>query len=338
MVTIYDIARHCNVSPATVSKVINNYKSISSATIKKVTNAMKELDYIPNNSAKYLSKGVSNNVGILACFRDSITPFTHPFFMEILNSFQLEMNKNKYELLFVSRNVAGNTETFYKNCISRHIDGVLMLGEMHNKEMAEVIRSKIPGVGFDYVGNYMAGVSSNNYELMAQLTEHVISLGHTNIVYIAGEPNEITNNRINGFKDTLKKHNISYENNIIQSRYVDLEDIELLTNELLKRKNRPTVIMYPDDYSAMRGIDTIRKAGLDCPKDISVTGFDGIEVGQIYYPRLTTAKQDTKKIGTLLAKQLLLEMKNKKSIEEQIIIPGSIVIGMSTAQLNNQHK
>ncbi len=337
MITIYDIAKHCKVSPATVSKVINNYETISVNTKQKVMNAMKELDYIPNNSAKYLSKGVSNNVGILAYFRDSITPFTHPFFMEILNAFQIEMNKNKYELLFVSRMVAGNTETFYKNCISRHIDGVLMLGDMKNKEMVEVIRSKIPGVGFDYVGELMGGVSSNNYELMAQLTEHVISLGHKNIVYIAGENSDITAQRIQGFKDTLQKHGLAYENAIIQSRYVDLEDIELLTNELLKRKNKPTVIMYPDDYSAMRGIDTIRKAGLDCPKDISVTGFDGIEVGQIYFPRLTTAKQDIKKIGTLLAKQLLLEMKNKKSIEEQIIVPGSIVIGTSTAPLK-EHK
>lgn len=336
MITIYDIAKYCDVSPSTVSKVINNYDTIPLETKQKVLKAMQELDYIPNSNAKFLSKGKSNNVGILAYFRDTITPFGHPFFMEILNSFQEVMNKNKYDLLFVSRMVGGDSGTFYKNCVSRQVDGVLLLGDMSNKEMMEVIRSEIPSVGFDYTGDLMGGVSSNNYELMCQLTEHVISLGHKNIVYIAGDANEITSRRIRGFIDTLENYGLDTSNAVIQSRYVDAEDIELLTLDLLNRKERPTVIMYPDDYSAMRGIDALRHAGLSCPKDVSVTGFDGIEIGQIYYPRLTTAKQDTKKIGALLAKKLILDMKNKKSTSEQIFIPGSIVVGESTSILTNK--
>ena len=68
MITIYDIAKHCNVSPSTVSKVVNNYPSIPDATKNKVLKAMEELNYIPNSSATYLSKGKSNMIGILSCF------------------------------------------------------------------------------------------------------------------------------------------------------------------------------------------------------------------------------------------------------------------------------
>lgn len=336
MITIYDIALRCGVSPSTVSKVINNYDSIPETTKEKVQQAMKELDYIPNSSAKYLSKGSSNNVGILSFFGTSITPFKHPLFTDILDHFQSEMNKNKYDLLFVSRMVVGKSATFYKNCISRHVDGVLMFGEMANEEMKEVIESDIPSVGFDYVGDKMPGVYSDNYNLMFRLTEHLIRLGHKNIVYIAGDINPITAGRVEGFKGALSKHGVKFYNDmVIQSKYVDFEDIELITADLLKRKYAPTAIMYPDDYSASRAISILNQKGYRCPEDISITGFDGIEIGQIIKPRLTTAKQDTKKIGTMLAKKLIAMMNNKKSPIESTEIPGTIIIGDSTGDVKN---
>lgn len=334
MITIYDIATKCGVSPSTVSKVINNYTSIPDKTKEKVLNTMKELDYIPNSSAKYLSKGSSNNVGILAFFGTSITPFKHALFSDILDHFQYEMNKNKYDLLFVSRMVVGKNETFYKNCISRRLDGVLMFGNMDNEEMKEVIESDIPSVGFDYVGDKMSGVFSNNYELMYKLTEHLLILGHKNIVYIAGDINDITARRVDAFKTALEKYGVPFsEDMVLQSKYVDFEDIEIITGNLMNRANRPTAIMYPDDYSASRGINVLTKRGFLCPQDISVTGFDGIELGQLITPKLTTAKQDTKKIGTILAKKLISKMNDKKSIQDELIeIPGSIIIGDSTAR------
>ena len=113
MITIYDIAIKAGVSPSTVSKVVNNYSSIPEDTKKKVRKAISELNYIPNTGAKALSKGHSYNVGVLAYLRMDVSPFKHPLFTEILDSFQQEMNAKNYDLLFVSSNVAGQEGSYY---------------------------------------------------------------------------------------------------------------------------------------------------------------------------------------------------------------------------------
>mgnify|MGYP003294214201 CR=1 FL=1 len=335
MVTIYDVAKKCGVAPSTVSKAINNYSSIPEATKQKILDAMEELNYIPNSSAKYLSSGTSNVVGILSCFGTSITPFTHPLFMEILDSVQKVMNEQNFDLVFVSRTVGLNQGTFYKNCVSRHIDGVLMLGNMENEEMAEVINSEIPSVGFDYVGDAMTGVHSNNYDLMYKLTQYLIDCGHTNIVYICGDENEITKRRVKAYIDALINNGIEFNPSmIVKSQYVNFDDINNIVENLMKKDNRPTAIMFPDDYSACRGVKVLKNLGFKCPKDISVTGFDGIEVGQLFTPSLTTAKQNASEIGRQLAHLLIKKIKSKKAKNELKEVNGEIIIGDSVAKIN----
>lgn len=333
MVTIYDIAKYCGVSPSTVSKVINNYSSIPLETKEKVLKAIDELQYIPNSSATYLSKGKSNIIGILACFGSRITPFKHSFFNEILDAFQKEMNKNKYDLLFISRTVGKLDGTFYQNCVSRNVDGVLLLGNMKHKEMKEVIASEIPSVGFDYFGNLMPGVFSDNFHLMHLLTEHLVKLNHKDIVYITGDDNWITNVRMGAFTDCLNKAGIKVsDKNFIRSKYVDSTRLEQIITEIASREKKPTAIMFPDDYSAIRGIALLKKFGIRCPEDISVTGFDGVDTFSYFVPRLTTARQNTSKIGLALA-QSLIDLIEKKESHQLIEIRGEIIIGESTRKI-----
>lgn len=333
MVTIYDIAKYCGVSTSTVSKVINNYSSIPNSTKEKVLKAMEELQYIPNSSATYLSKGKSNIIGIISCFGTRITPFKHSLFNEILDSFQLEMNKNRYDLLLISRTVGKSDGTFYQNCKSRNVDGVLMLGNMFHKEMKEVAMSEIPSVGFDYFGDLMSGVFSDNYSLMFQLTEHLVKLNHKEIVFITGDDSRVTDIRTGAFIDCLNKYGIKVsERKLVKSKYVDFARLEQVISELMERKIRPTAIMFPDDYSAIRGISILKKYGVKCPKDISITGFDGVGTFGYFVPKLTTARQNSAKIGTTLA-QALLDVIEKRETHQLVEIQGSIIIGDSTKQI-----
>ncbi len=333
MVTIYDIAKRCKVSPSTVSKVINNYASIPASTKKRVEQAIKEMDYIPNTSAKSLSKGKSYNVGVLAYFGTSISPFMHPLFANLLDSFQREMNSRNYDLLFISRNVAGQNQTFYRNCVARNVDGVVLFGDTSNVEMQEVINSRLPKVGFDYFNDNMSGVFSDNYEGMFELTEHLIYFGHKNIVFVCGEDSPITSIRINAFKDALSKHNIPfYEGMIVHTRYTDTKSIQKVTHGMMSRQFRPTAIMYPDDVSAIDSLNYLKTLGVECPKDISITGFDGIDLSQKVTPALTTYRQDTAAIGKTLGEILLKHIKNADFVNEHVEIKGSLLIGGTTAK------
>jgi DNA-binding LacI/PurR family transcriptional regulator len=332
MITIYDIAKKAGVSPSTVSKVINDYKAIPEETKEKVHRIMDEMNYIPNTGAKALSSRKSYNVGILAYFGMKISPFKHTLFTDILDSFQTEMNAQNYDLLFISHNVAGQNGSFYKNCISRDVAGVLLFGNTNNEEMQEVIHSSIPKVCFDYVGGEMTSVHSDNYAKMKELTKRLIKMGHRNIFFVHGEPNGVTSERIAGFKDALKEAGIPLKDSMLQeSMYLDNEHIRSLTTDILRQpRDVPTAIMYPDDYSAIQGIAAIKKEGLSCPKDISVTGFDGIFSGQVTNPRLTTVKQNTEEIGQTLAKSLIECIEKKKTEPRSIEIKATILSGEST--------
>lgn len=333
MVTIYDIAVKCGVSPSTVSKVINDYSAIPQETKDRVRKCMKDMNYIPNISAKSLSKGSSRNVGILAYLGMNISPFKHNLFIDVLDSFQSEMNANNYDLLFVSRNVDGRNGSFYQNCISRDVAGVLLFGDMTNPEMQEVIHSSIPKVGFDYLGDAMTGVFSDNFEKTKLLTQHLIKLGHRNIVFIHGEYNDITNLRINGFKAALKEAGIEFKDSMLEeSRYLDKESVRNVTSNVLHRVNVPTAIMFPDDISAIQGLGAIREAGFSVPRDLSITGFDGIQLSQTISPHLTTIKQDSEAIGKMLAQKLIASMKDKKTTPELLEIRASLIVGESTGE------
>jgi len=337
LITIYDIAKHCGVSPSTVSKVINNYPSIPLSTRQKILQAMEDLNYIPNSSAKYLSKGTSHNIGVLAFFGLDISPFRHPLFADILDSFQKVMHENGYDLLFISRNVAGKNESFLKNIISRNIDGVILFGDLNHPEMIEIIESKIPCIGFDYYGDKMPSVVSNNYQAMFHLSEHLIFHGHKNIVFIHGERNEVTNVRITAFQDALEKHNITFMPHMLyETMFADNERIARITADIVARNNVPTAIMYPDDFGAIEGIKVLRSLDIYVPKRISVTGFDGIDVAQLVSPTITTFKQDTVLIGQHLARKLMKAIKHKDLVKDVEEVMGELIIGQSTADAFNK--
>ena len=333
MVTIYDIAKKCGVSPATVSKVINNYSAIPEVTKEKVRQAMAELNYIPNANAKSLSKGKSRNIGVIAYFGMDITPFKHALFTEILDALQQEMDSSRYDLLFVSHNVAGQHGSFLKNCLSRDIAGVVLFGNFAHPEMKEVLASPIPKVAFDYVGDGVSSVSSNSKHDMHDLTEYLLSLGHRDIVFLHGEDGEVTRLRIEGFRSAIEEAGIPFrEDMLVEGRYFDIEGAKDLTKKILAREHRPTAIMYPDDFSAIASIGVISSLGLRCPEDISITGYDGLDVSQMVTPHLTTVKQDLSGIGKELAKKLIEAIENPDAEPSNIRLASTLLKGGSAGK------
>lgn len=334
MITLYEIAKKCGVSPSTVSKVMNNYDSIPQETKDKVLKAIKEYNYVPNAGARALSKGKSFNVGVLAYFGTDISPFKHGLFTDILDSFQKEMNRHNYDLLFISRNVRGKNETFLKNCIARRVDGVLLFGDTNYIELKEILESSIPSIAFDYGGEKGNSVTSNNKELTQGLIEYLISLGHKRIAFIGGDVESFVNKvRLETYKETLQNHNIPIDENlIITSRYYVTNQIDNIIKKLMKLKNKPTAIMFPDDYTAISGIKVLKDSGFNCPKDISITGFDGIDISHTVTPSLTTAKQDVTIIGETLAKELLRVIHGDNTIKK-VIVKGDIIIGESSGKV-----
>ena len=160
-------------------------------------------------------------------------------------------------------------------------------------------------------------------------------MGHRKIAYIHGDNTSVTRDRLSVFYRTMDSYMIKVPDNyILPSRYRDVALTAQRTRELLNLKDRPDCILFPDDFSAVGGINEIREAGLRIPEDISVAGFDGIEISRFLSPKLTTLRQDSQTIGVRAADSLISLIESPKTtLIEKIVVPGELVEGESVRNM-----
>ena len=320
MVTIYDIAKEVGCSSATVSKALNNYPDVNIRTRQRIVDIAKEMGYTPNSQAQALTKKKTWNIGVLFEVESQERGgLTHYFFASILESFKEYTEALGYDLTFVSKKIGEDDVSFLQHVRRRHCDGVIIANyDYENPAILELIHSNIPVVVIDYNFDTVSSILSENYKGLAMLTQYLIDLNHEDIVYLHGQHSYVTDQRIDAFRETLTENGIDLkEDQLVEGFYYDKQIVMDRTMEILSRKKRPTAIIFSDDYAAVWGVKVITKMGLRIPEDISVAGYDGLEIGQMISPRLTTVSQDRKMIGELSAKRLIdiIESKNRAKVD-----------------------
>lgn len=331
MVSMKDIAEKCGVSVATVSKALSGQKDISAETVKRIKEMAAELGYQTNAAARALRTNRSYNIGVLF-FDEGHSGLTHNYFSAVLESVRTEAEKSGYDITFISANVGKRAATYLQHCRYRNVDGVIIACvDFRDPMVIELADSDIPLVSIDHVFNNCTAIVSDNMDGMTELTRKVIEAGHRNIAVIHGENTSVTQNRLRGFFRECEQHGISIrEDRLKSSSYRNPEGCAQIVKELLKEEDRVTCIMFPDDYSAIGGIYAIRESGLMIPEDISVVGYDGIEIAQVLEPRITTWKQNTDELGKLAVRKLtaLIE-RPRTTIPETVMVKGRFLEGTS---------
>lgn len=335
MVTITDIAKQLGVSPGTVSKALTGKKDVSEKTREKVCKAARELGYLPNAAARSLKTHRSHNLGVL--FVDEMqSGLKHQYFAAVLNSFKVEAERLGYDITFISNSIGPNPMSYKDHCRYRNCDGVVIACvNFDDPKVEELIKSRIPTVSIDYVYEGQMSVLSDNYQGMTDLVEYVISMGHEKIAFIHGELTSVTKKRLAAFYDVCAKHGIKIPEEYVKAaRYHDAESSIKATEEILALKDRPTCIMYPDDFSYIGGMTVLEGHGLRIPEDISVTGYDGILLSKLLNPKLTTLYQDTERLGKEAAMKLVSLIENpEETYPVQVSVSGELIQGKSVKKL-----
>lgn len=334
MVSMKDIAAKCGVSVATVSKALNNHSDIGEDTKKNICEIAQAMGYFPNSSARALKTKRTYNIGVLFV-DEGRSGLTHEYFSKVLDSFKRYAESAGYDITFI--NAESHKMTYLEHSKYRGVDGVVIACvDFNEPEVINLINSDLPVVTIDHVFDSRISVVSDNIGGMRELVQYIYEKGHTKIAYIHGDDTAVTKNRLASFYNTLNKLGVQVpEEYAVASAYRNPVLAGKCTKQLLKLKNRPTCIIYPDDYSAIGGLTAIREAGLSVPKDISVAGYDGIYVSQIIDPKLTTYEQNTEEIGKIAAKNLIRLIKDQKStLIEKITVAGRIIPGESVADLH----
>lgn len=338
MVSLKDISAACGVSVATVSKALNDHKDVGEETKLHIKETAKKMGYFPNASARALRTNRSNSIGVL--FVDEIpqSGLTHDYFSHILDSFKITVEAQGYDITFINCNKGRkNKMSYLEHCRYRNVDGVLIACvDFADQEIFNLIESDIPVVTIDYVFNNRLAVSSDNVKGIRDLLTYIYEQGHRKIAYVYGHHSAVTDARIKSFYKTAAELGLDVnEDYLIEGLYRDAQNAEKLTARLLDMKDRPTCIIYPDDMCAMGGRNEIRSRGLRIPEDISIAGYDGINITQQIEPQLTTIRQDTRMIGRVAAENLLnLIEKPKSSLIEHVIVEGNLIRGRSVGKVN----
>ena len=337
MVTMKDIAKACGVSVATVSKALNAYSDIGAETREKIRGKAEEMGYYPNSSARALKTKRTFNLGVL--FVDEASSgLTHDFFSHVLESFKKAAEAKGYDITFTSNRSGFGRMSYLEHCRYRGVDGVVIACiDFQDPAVQELVFSDLPVVTIDHVFDNRISVVSDNFHGMQELLEYILSMGHRKIAYIHGADSSVTRARLNCYYHTMSKLGIEVPDAYDRlCPYRDVATAEQETRALMAQPDPPTCILYPDDLSAIGGVNALTAMGLQVGKDISVAGYDGIFVAGKLNPPITTIAQDTETIGRTAAEKLISLIENPKAtIIERILVPGRLETGGSVAKIES---
>ncbi len=329
MVTITDISKACGVSRATVSKALNGAPDISSATADRIREAAKKLGYLPNAAARALKMGRSYNIGVL--FSDATGGgISHEYFSLILESVKAEAERLGYDITFISKDIGAMEMDYYEHAKYRNCDGVFIASaDFSDPAIIRLASSEIPTVTLDYSFDSTTSILSDNVRGMETLVRFVYDNGHRKLAFIHGEMTSVTQKRLASFRKSCAYLGINVPPEFIRPAvYHDPRSSGLATRELLKLPERPTCIFYPDDLSYLGGKRELEKHGISVPEDMSVVGYDGIPLSQVFRPRLSTYRQDAEKIGVEAARRLVEQIEHPDTwIPQQITVDGELLPG-----------
>jgi LacI family transcriptional regulator len=329
MTTIREVAESAGVSYATVSHVINNTRLVSPETRERVLAAMDALNYRPNALARSLRQGKTNTIGLV------LPDSANPFFAEISRSIEDEAFKKGYSVFLCNTELDTQRELFYVDVLSKkQVDGIIFVAAGDTADSLDyLIQRRMPLVMIDReVPNVEADAVLTDNQLGGYLaTHHLLDLGHRRIACIAG-PSSITPSaeRIIGYRKALEEAGVSYDEKLILRGDYHAQSGMDITHIILGMDPRPTAIFALNDLMALGALRAAAEAGYSVPNDLSVVGYDDLEISHFTNPPLTTIAQPKKEVGTRAVNLLVERMSKKSQPPVRLVLPPELIVRRST--------
>lgn len=332
--TIKDIARESGYAVGTVSRVLNNHPDVSEKARKKVMEVVEKYHFRLNNNAKHLKQQTSSGIAII------VKGTKNMLFASMVESLQKLIKEKDYAcLIYYIGEEEHEVEQALQVCRERQPMGIMFLGsnqENFRERFGDVdipcvmVTNPAASLNFDN----LSSVSIDDTEAGRTAVEHLISLGHRNIGVIGGEMNysNPAKARFEGCVETFKNNNIAFNvEKHFESSQFTMEGGYQAMERLLDKMPDITAVFAMSDVMALGAIRAIKDKGLRVPEDVSVIGFDGIEMGQFMVPKLTTIQQPGSELASRCVDILLQCIcENKPAINERI--PFCLIEGESTSR------
>lgn len=336
MITIRDIAKLSGYSITTISKAMNGYPDVAEETRKKILKICEEQNYIPNSLGRNLSTKRTYTIGVLFS-EETNQGITHPFFGELLNFLKMELEKKGYDILLLGNTVGQMVKSYLSHCIQKSVDGVIILSAYPEEAgIKELVASSIPKVCMQSYFKDENCFFSDNDKIMNDLVDYLVDMGHSEFGFVYGDPETYDGkHRLLGFEHGLSKYNLSIkEDYIVPGNYYTIEEGRAAGRAFLDLEKLPTCIVCSSDTLAIGVMLELMSNGINIPEDVSVTGYDNINLSTVMRPTLTTVLQDKAEMAKQAALCLIKEIESGKKVPRNHVIPAKIVKRESVKKIN----
>ncbi|MEN9685372.1 MAG: hypothetical protein RLZZ28_1158 [Bacteroidota bacterium] len=332
-ITIYDIARQLNLSPATISRALKDHPAINKHTKKKIADLAAKLGYRSNNFASNLRQQKTNTIGVM------VHELRSQFMTSVLAGIEKVTTEANYDLIIAHSSESAEKEAANAlNLFHKRVDGVIasLSFDTENLQHFDAFHKKgIPVIFFDRVFEDAdsAKVIINNRKAGYDATSHLIDQGCKRIAHItANLKRNVYAERLKGYQQALAEHGIKF-----YEKYLIVDDLSEegsihSARKILAMKPMPDGIFITNDFCAAVCIQTLKEAGIRIPDDIAIVGFNNDAVSKIIDPKLSTINYPGQEIGEIVARNLINHLQGNTNMQmtNTIIVRSELIIRASS--------
>lgn len=329
--TIKDIARLAGVSPATVSRVLNDPTNSFARpeTRDRVWRIVEEYDYVPNRSAQNLKSGHIHRAEFSLAYFISHTKNKdeNPFFSQLTRAIEQAAVQHSFLIPFYFTNFTVNNTQTTSQIQSLKLDGAICIGRFRGKGTTEFLKKRFRNliyVGLSPTEVQIDQVICNGYAAATAAMEHLIQCGHRTIAYIGAQHNEL---RFLAYKNALKAYGLPASPSLTSFCEYDGFSGYQAAEQLLRRHDvPPTAIFCGNDNTAIAAIHYIHSKGLQVPQDISIISVDNIDAAQMISPALTTVHIPKTEMGQVAIEVLESRLRHQRRIPIKVELPYQLIL------------
>ncbi|WP_147803701.1 LacI family DNA-binding transcriptional regulator [Alkalicoccus halolimnae] len=330
MPTIKDVAKQAGVSVATVSRVLNKKGYVSKEAEKAVSAAIKKLDYRPNAVARSLYHKTSGMIGLV------LPDISNPFFPELARAVEDVALAYGYTVVFCNTDEEVEKEQKYFEALKqKYVDGIILSTSSQEQEAYHQL--DLPLVALDRIlGENIPTVVSENRKGAELAATHLLDNGCRHLAHLRG-PEGVgpADERYEGFMEVVRREKIPY---IIKNAGFDMEKAKQTTLKLIRSNPSIDGIFAGSDITAAGAMHALAILGKKVPDDVKVIGFDGIPLGSMLVPGLTTIEQPIYKMGALAARLLIKQIEKNPHDKIYHELPVKLIVRGTTEEVKNDWK
>lgn len=336
MASIKDVALRARVSTTTVSHVVNRTRFVSDPVRHEVEAAIRELNYVPSAVARSLKSNSTKTIGML------IPNCSNPYFAEIVRSVEDHCFGAGYTLILCNTDDEPHRQSAYLQALTeKRIDGMIIISTGEGKDFQRMLHGlPIPMVlldrEIDEVNCDLVETAHLQGGLMA--TEHLIGLGHRRIACLAGPANlNSSAQRIEGWRSALAKAGLAASPELLWHSDFTSQGGFNTMQAILASPLAPTAVFVCNDLMSIGALSAAHQAGTQIPQQMSLIGFDDIELAQFASPALTTIAQPKQRIGIAAVDMVLERIQGGRIQARQVILLPELIVRNSTAVVRADH-